>query len=84
MTPLRVKNRAESQHYRERRPPCIELHRGWLGDLAWHGLPDVAKASDGDVERGCGNRSAGGANCKVPPELVPHWRAYLRELGALT
>jgi hypothetical protein len=22
----------------------------------------------------------GGANCKVPPELIPHWRAYLREL----
>ena len=25
----------------------------------------------------------GGANCKVPPELIPHWRAYLRELEAV-
>ena len=22
----------------------------------------------------------GGANCRVPAELIPHWRAYLREL----
>jgi hypothetical protein len=22
----------------------------------------------------------GGANCKVPKELIPHWRTYLREL----
>ena len=25
----------------------------------------------------------GGPNCKVPPELIPHWRAYLRELEGL-
>jgi hypothetical protein len=25
----------------------------------------------------------GGANCKVPSELIPHWRAYLRELEAV-
>ena len=25
----------------------------------------------------------GGANCKVPAELIPHWRAYLRELEAV-
>ena len=25
----------------------------------------------------------GGANCKVPPELIPHWRAYLRELDGV-
>ncbi len=25
----------------------------------------------------------GGANCKVPAELIPHWRAYLRELAAV-
>jgi hypothetical protein len=24
----------------------------------------------------------GGPNCKVPPELIPHWRAWLRELEA--
>jgi uncharacterized protein YdaU (DUF1376 family) len=24
----------------------------------------------------------GGPNCKVPAELIPHWRAYLRELEA--
>ena len=25
----------------------------------------------------------GGPNCKVPTELIPHWRAYLRELEAV-
>ena len=25
----------------------------------------------------------GGPHCKVPPELIPHWRAYLRELEAV-
>ena len=25
----------------------------------------------------------GGPNCKVPPELIPHWRAYLRELEGM-
>ena len=25
----------------------------------------------------------GGPDCKVPPELIPHWRAYLRELEGL-
>jgi hypothetical protein len=25
----------------------------------------------------------GGPHCRVPPELIPHWRAYLRELEAV-
>jgi hypothetical protein len=44
MTRLRVKNWAEFQHYRDRRPPWIKLHRGLLDDFAWHRLPDASKA----------------------------------------
>jgi hypothetical protein len=41
MTRLRVKNWAEFQHYRSRRPPWIKLHRGLLDDYAWHRLPEA-------------------------------------------
>ena len=44
MTWLRVKNWAEFQHYRDRRPPWIKLHRDLLDDFAWHRLPDASKA----------------------------------------
>lgn len=44
MTRLRVKNWAEFQHYRDRRPPWIKLHRGLLDDFAWHRLPDASRA----------------------------------------
>ena len=42
MTRLRVKNWAEFQHYRSRRPPWIKLHRGLLDDYAWHRLPEAS------------------------------------------
>jgi hypothetical protein len=41
MTRLRVKNWAEFQHYRHRRPPWIKLHHGLLDDFAWHRLPEA-------------------------------------------
>ena len=44
MTRLRIKNWAEFQHYRTRRPPWIKLHRGLLDDFAWHCLPESSRA----------------------------------------
>lgn len=44
MTRLRVKNWAEFQHYRHRRPPWIKLHHGLLDDFAWHRLPEASRA----------------------------------------
>ena len=44
MRRLRVKNWAEFQHYRTRRPPWIKLHRGLLDDYAWHRLPETSRA----------------------------------------
>jgi hypothetical protein len=44
MTRLRIKNWAEFQHYRTRRPPWIKLHRGLLDDFAWHCLPEASRA----------------------------------------
>jgi hypothetical protein len=44
MTRLRVKNWAEFQHYRHRRPPWIKLHHGLLDDYAWHRLPEASRA----------------------------------------
>ena len=41
MRRLRIKNWAEFQHYRTRRPPWIKLHRGLLDDYAWHCLPEA-------------------------------------------
>ena len=41
---LTVKGWREFQHYRNRTPPWIKLHRHLLDDMAWHGLPDAAKA----------------------------------------
>lgn len=41
---LTVKDWREFQHYRNRTPPWIKLHRHLLDDMAWHGLPDAAKA----------------------------------------
>ena len=44
MRRLRIKNWAEFQHYRTRRPPWIKLHRGLLDDLGWHRLPETSRA----------------------------------------
>lgn len=41
---LRVKNWAEFQHYKNRTPPWLKLHRGLLDDYDWHRLPDASKA----------------------------------------
>ena len=41
---LTVTGWREFQHYRNRTPPWIKLHRHLLDDMAWHGLPDAAKA----------------------------------------
>ena len=44
MKRLRIKNWAEFQHYRTRRPPWIKLHRGLLDDYGWHRLPETSRA----------------------------------------
>ena len=44
MRRLRIKNWAEFQHYRTRRPPWIKLHRGLLDDHGWHRLPETSRA----------------------------------------
>ena len=44
MRRLRIKNWAEFQHYRTRRPPWIKLHRGLLDDHGWHRLPENSRA----------------------------------------
>lgn len=32
------------QHYKDRKPPWIKLHRGLLDDFAWHSLPLASRA----------------------------------------
>lgn len=44
MTYLRVKNWSEFQHYKDRAPPWIKLHRSLLEDYEFSMLPDAAKA----------------------------------------
>ena len=41
---LRVRGWQQLQHYRNRRPPWIKLHRDLLDDMGWHRLPDASKA----------------------------------------
>jgi hypothetical protein len=41
---LRVKNWAEFQHYKDRNPPWIKLHRALLDDYEFARLPDASKA----------------------------------------
>jgi len=42
---MRVKNWAQFQHFRDRRPPWIKLYRDLLDDMEWHTLdPEAAKA----------------------------------------
>lgn len=41
---LRVKNWSEFQHYKDRNPPWIKLHRALLDDYAFSALPDAQKA----------------------------------------
>lgn len=41
---LAIPGWSDFQHYRNRTPPWIKLHRGLLDDMRWHGLPDPAKA----------------------------------------
>lgn len=41
---LRVKNWSEFQHYRDRLPPWIKLHRALLDDYEFTRLPDESKA----------------------------------------
>jgi hypothetical protein len=40
---LTVKNWKDFQHYAQRNPPWIKLHRAVLDDYAFCALPDVAK-----------------------------------------
>lgn len=41
---LTVKNWDKFQHYRDRSPPWIKLHKSLLDDQHWHALPDASKA----------------------------------------
>src|SRR5688572_23533296 len=41
---LRVKNWSEFQHYKDRNPPWIKLHRALLDDYEFALLPDATKA----------------------------------------
>ena len=41
---LVVKNWADFQHYKDRSPPWIKLHRGLLDDDEFHCLPDASRA----------------------------------------
>lgn len=41
---LRIKNWDEFQHYRDRNPPWIKLHRALLDDYEFGRLPDTSKA----------------------------------------
>jgi hypothetical protein len=41
---LRIKNWSEFQHYRDRNPPWIKLHRALLDDYDFAQLPDATKA----------------------------------------
>lgn len=58
---IRIRNWSHFQHYKDRRPPWIKLHREMLDDPDWHALPgDSAKvlislwliASDADCTDG--------------------------------
>jgi hypothetical protein len=40
----RAKNWDKFQHYRDRTPPWIRLHRALLDDYEFHGLPDASRA----------------------------------------
>jgi hypothetical protein len=42
---LRIKNWEKFQHYKDRDPPWIKLHRGLLNDPDWHDLDPVAAKS---------------------------------------
>lgn len=44
MTQLEVKNWKAFQHYGQRNPPWIKLHRAILDDYTFCSLPDAAKA----------------------------------------
>lgn len=44
MNYLRVKNWEEFQHYKDRNPPWIKLHRALLDDYEFARLPDASKA----------------------------------------
>lgn len=44
MPTYRVKNWEKFQHYKDRTPPWIRLHRGLLDDYEFHSLPDASKA----------------------------------------
>lgn len=41
---LSVKNWGEFQHYKNRKPPWIKLHRAILDDYQFHCLPDASRA----------------------------------------
>ncbi len=41
---IRIKNWHEFQHYRDRKPPWIKLHRSILDDYEFHCLTDASKA----------------------------------------
>lgn len=41
---LTVKNWSEFQHYRDRKPAWIKLHRELLDNYEWHRLPDASRA----------------------------------------
>jgi len=41
---IQIKNWAKFQHYKDRSPPWIKLHRGLLDDYGWHCLQDASKA----------------------------------------
>ncbi len=44
MPTYRVKNWDRFQHYKDRTPPWIRLHRGLLDDYEFHCLPDASRA----------------------------------------
>lgn len=41
---LKIKNWNNFQHYKDRNPPWIKLHRALLDDYAFAALPDAQKA----------------------------------------
>ena len=43
-TIFRIKNWAEFQHYKDRRPPWIKLHRQLLDDYEFHRMSDASRA----------------------------------------
>lgn len=44
MERLRVKNWEQFQHYKDRNPPWIKLHKTLLDDREYHRLPDASRA----------------------------------------